>query len=80
MSGPAQLTPICKFAAKELPHPRHKNHGEEELELLKAAVPFCLRLGIGLGVEIAGGFGRERIDVVFVVGDGGGVEVDEGLV
>lgn len=74
-------TPVCKFATKKLPDPRYEYHGQQQLDLLQAALPFFLGLGIGLGEHVAVGVvGGEGIDIVFGVGKRGGVEVDEGLV
>jgi hypothetical protein len=40
-----------------------------------------LGFGISLGVEVAaGGLGGEGIDIVFVVGERRGVEVEDGVV
>lgn len=74
-------TPVCKLAAKQLPDPRHEYHGQQQLDLLQAALPLFLGLGIGLGEDVAvGGVGGEGVDLIFGVGERGGVEVNEGLV
>lgn len=74
------LTPIRKLPPEIFADKGHDHHGEQQLQLLQTALPFGLgvRVGVDVGVELVGGDGRERVDVVILlVGHRPGAEVDE---
>ena len=59
------LTPVRKLAAKVLADKWYDHHGEQQLQLLQAALPLLLRLRVGVRVDVAGG---DRGEGVYVVG------------
>lgn len=73
-------TPVCKLPAKVLAHPRDDQHGQDELQLLKTALPLCLSIRVGcVRVDVACGYRWERVEIILVLHDGRIMEVDEGF-